>query len=93
MNALQDTENTHLMVIAHLHNKIQQLENQMALVKKENGRLNFEKKHCITTIANQKLDIEALEATKDQLEEDRYRLEVQQKQNDKQLTQVSNLLY
>ncbi len=81
------------MVIAHLHNKIQQLENQMALVKKENGRLNFEKKHYITTIANQKLDIEALEATKDQLEEDRYRLEVQQKQNDKQLTQVSNLLY
>ncbi len=60
----------------------------MATNEVENSHLATEKKYIIKTIASLKLDLEDLEATKDQLTEERYQLEMLLSQKDAQYLQV-----
>ncbi len=73
--------------------KLQQLEKQAANIEQENAQLAAEKKYFIKTIASLKLDLEDLEGTKEQLAEDRYRLEMLLSKKDTQYLQVNSLKY
>ncbi len=77
----------------NLKAKLQQLEKQAANIKQENAQLVAEKKYFIKTIASLKLDLEDLEATKEQLAEERYRLEMLLSKKDTQYLQVNSLKY
>ncbi len=73
--------------------KLQQLEKQAANIEQENSQLAAEKRYVIKTIASLKLDLEDLEATKEQLAEERYRLEMLLNKKDTQYLQVNSLKY
>ncbi len=72
----------------NLQAKLQQLQKQVDTIEEENSHLTTEKKHFIKTIASLKLDLEDLEATKEQLAEERYQLEMLLSQKDAQYLKV-----
>ncbi len=85
---LQDSEDTYLLDLNNLQAKLQQLQKQVDTIEVENSHLATEKKYFIKTIASLKLDLEDLEATKEQLAEERYQLEMLLSQKDAQYLQV-----
>lgn len=59
----------------HIHDLESQMKSQVAVVNAKNAKLLEEKKAFKQTITDFKFSLTALEATRDQLESDRYNLE------------------
>ncbi len=67
---MQNKEASHITNHSYLQDLIQQLETQTLAIQGEKSKLVLGKKHCIKMMADLKLEVGGLRATKDQLEND-----------------------
>ena len=89
---LQDNDRIQVLNLEYLKEKIHQLEEQKLVLEKENSELTLAKQYSVSIIARLTLEKEDMEATKNQLDGDKQRLETELDWTVKQLAKVITYL-